>query len=89
MAKIKVLHIITRLIIGGAQENTMYTAESLDKSRYQVDVISGPQTGSEGSLIEEFHTRGIHLTILPQLVREINPIKDLIAIYQVIQAYPH
>jgi glycosyltransferase involved in cell wall biosynthesis len=82
MAKIRVLHIITRLIIGGAQENTMYTAEYLDQSRYQVDVISGPQTGTEGSLIDEFNTRGIHLVFMPQLVREINPIKDLIAIYR-------
>jgi glycosyltransferase involved in cell wall biosynthesis len=82
MAKIKVLHIITRLIIGGAQENTMYTAEYLDKLHFQVDVISGPQTGMEGSLIDEFRIRGIHLLILPQLVREINPIKDVIAIYR-------
>ncbi len=60
----------------------MYTAEYLDQSRYQVDVISGPQTGDEGSLIDEFRTQGIHLFILPHLVREINPIKDLIAIYR-------
>jgi glycosyltransferase involved in cell wall biosynthesis len=83
MAKIKVLHIITRMIVGGAQENTMYTAEGLDKSRYQVEILCGAQTGSEGSLIEEARARGIHLTILSQLVREINPIKDLIAIIKI------
>ena len=37
-----VLHIITRLIVGGAQENTMLTAALLDPNRYTVDVISGP-----------------------------------------------
>jgi len=83
MAKIKVLHIITRMIVGGAQENTMLTAEGLDKARYQVEILCGPQTGSEGSLMEEARTMGICLTILPQLVREINPIKDLVAMYKI------
>ncbi|RLC78504.1 MAG: glycosyltransferase family 1 protein, partial [Chloroflexi bacterium] len=76
------LHIITRLIVGGAQENTMLTAVLLDPSRCAVDVVSGPQTGSEGSLIEEFRTRDIPLTIEPALVREINPLKDLLALFR-------
>jgi glycosyltransferase involved in cell wall biosynthesis len=80
MTKVPVLHIITRLIIGGAQENTMLTADLLDPERYTVDVVSGPQTGSEGSLIEEVRARGIPLTIQPNLVREVNPLKDLPAL---------
>lgn len=77
--KIRVLHPITRLIIGGAQENTMLTAELLDKEAWDVDVYCGPQTGTEGSLIEIVQERGISLTIEPTMVREINPIKDLMA----------
>jgi glycosyltransferase involved in cell wall biosynthesis len=79
---IPVLHPITRLIIGGAQENTMLTADLLDKSEWTVDVLCGPQTGPEGSLIEEVRQRGIALTIEPTLVREINPVKDIKAILQ-------
>jgi glycosyltransferase involved in cell wall biosynthesis len=88
MARIKVLHIITRLIVGGAQENTMLTAALLDPERYDVDVISGPQTGAEGSLIEEVRARGVPLTIEPTLVREISPLKDiraLLALYRFIR----
>ncbi len=55
----------------------MLTADLLDPDRYAVDVVSGPQTGPEGSLIEEVRGRGIPLTIEPMLVREVNPIKDL------------
>ncbi len=77
MTKISVLHPITRLIVGGAQENTMLTAALLNPDRYAVDVISGPQTGSEGSLIEEVRARGIPLIIEPTLVREIAPLKEL------------
>ena len=84
MARTRVLHIITRLIIGGAQENTMLTAALLDPASFAVDVVSGPQTGPEGSLIEEVRARGVPLTIEPLLVREISPLRDvraLLALY--------
>jgi glycosyltransferase involved in cell wall biosynthesis len=80
--KCRVLHPITRLIVGGAQENTIYTAAMLDPARFQVEILSGPQTGSEGSLIEEVHLRGIPLTILPDLLRQVSPLHDLKALWQ-------
>jgi len=85
MSRVHVLHVITRLIVGGAQENTMLTAALLDPSRYAVDVVSGPQTGPEGSLIPEVRARGVHLTILPSLVREVNPVKDAVALVALIR----
>ncbi|MGD2148951.1 MAG: glycosyltransferase family 4 protein, partial [Anaerolineae bacterium] len=66
--------------VGGAQENTMLTAALLNADRYDVDVVSGPQTGSEGSLIDEVRARGVPLTVEPNLVREVNPLKDLWAL---------
>lgn len=85
MSPIRVLHIITRLIVGGAQENTIFTAERLDASRYHVELASGPQTGSEGSLIEDVGAKGIPLTIIPHLVREISPCHDLLALSRLVQ----
>ncbi len=82
MMSIPVLQIITRLIVGGAQETVMYTAALMDKDIYHVEVISGPQTGSEGSLIEETRARGVSLTIFPRLLREISPINDLMVLWQ-------
>ncbi|MBN1147316.1 MAG: glycosyltransferase family 4 protein [Anaerolineales bacterium] len=79
-APIPVLHPITRLIVGGAQENTLFTAALLDKQRFQVEVLSGPQTGSEGSLIEEVRQRGVPLTILPDLLRQVSPGHDVRAL---------
>lgn len=58
----------------------MYTAALLDKQRYEVEVLSGPQTGSEGSLIEEVRQRGVPLTILPSLLRQVSPANDLSAL---------
>ena len=86
---IRVLHPITRLIIGGAQENTMLTADLMNKgvghSPYRVEIVSGPQTGREGSLIEEVRDRGIPLTILPGMRRELSPLNDLRVIGQLRQ----
>jgi len=85
MSKYKVLHPITRLIIGGAQENTMLTADYLDQSQWQVDVLSGIQTGSEGSIINEIRDRNIPLFLEPSLVREIHPLKDIIALCRLVR----
>jgi glycosyltransferase involved in cell wall biosynthesis len=89
MSPVPVLHIITRLIVGGAQENTMLTADMLDKSQWIVHVLSGPQTGSEGSLIEHVRDRGIPLTIELTLVREVNPVKDVLALIRLTRVIRH
>lgn len=78
--RFRVLHPITRLIVGGAQENTMLTAALLDPTRYETSILAGPQTGPEGEIISEVRARGIPLTILPELVRELNPAQDLLAL---------
>lgn len=80
--KVRVLYVITRLIVGGAQETVMLLADGLDKKCFQASVISGPQTGVEGSLIEDVRRRGIPLTILPDLVRELDLIKDIKAFWK-------
>jgi len=84
MRKIRVLHLITRLIVGGAQEQAMLTADFLEKKSFEVEVWSGPQTGSEGSLKEEYRKRGIKLEFIPELVREINPVKDFLALFKLV-----
>ena len=80
---VPILHAITRLIVGGAQETVMYLSFLLDKERFQVEVLSGPQTGSEGSLIEEIRAEGIPVTILPDMLREIKPLRDIMALFKV------
>lgn len=77
---VRVLHPITRLIVGGAQENTVFTAALLDPARFQAEVLCGPQTGSEGSLVEEARMRGVPVTILPDLLRQVSPLADLQAV---------
>lgn len=77
--KIKVLHVITRLIIGGAQENTLFTVEGLMKDdRFEAALVTGPPLGPEGSLIERARKNGVDMTLIPEMRREINPFLDLV-----------
>lgn len=84
----RVTHVITRLIVGGAQENTVDSVLGL-RQRPDMDVklISGPTTGPEGSI--EPAVAGIPslLTLLPALVRPIHPWKDLWALRQLAELF--
>lgn len=73
----RVTHVITRLIVGGAQENTVASVLGLRKKPgLQVDLISGPTTGPEGSLENSFSENPHLLTVLPELVRPVHPWLD-------------
>jgi glycosyltransferase involved in cell wall biosynthesis len=74
----KIVHVITRLIIGGAQENTLLTVDGLHH-RYHDDVtlITGPAEGPEGDLFDRAKERGLDVELLPELVRAIRPFTDL------------
>ena len=73
----KVVHFITRLIIGGAQENTLLTVED-QQHEYGDDVtlIAGPGLGPEGSLEARARNREIDVRIMPELYRNIHPWSD-------------
>src|SRR2546426_6842635 len=73
----KVCHIITRLIVGGAQENTVATCIGLRRLGYDCDLVTGPQTGPEGSLYEQARAAGVPMIIVDELRREPNPWLDL------------
>ena len=76
----RIAHIITRLIIGGAQENTLLSCEDLIR-QYGDDVLllTGPPLGPEGSLIERARAGGVPVEILDALRRPIHPWRDLMS----------
>lgn len=77
----RVTHIITRLILGGAQENTVASVLGLRrKPGFHVDLISGPTRGPEGSLEGTFADAPGALTLAPHLVRPLHPWHDPLAL---------
>ena len=73
----KIVHVITRLILGGAQENTLLTVEGLHH-RYKDDVtlITGPAEGPEGDLFRRADELGLKVEVMPELVRAVRPATD-------------
>lgn len=73
----RVMHIITRMIIGGAQENTLYNCLDL-ASEYGDDVllVTGPEQGPEGGLLKEGRAGGLPIETLDSLRRNIKPMAD-------------
>ncbi len=82
----RVAHIITRLILGGAQENTLFNVD--DQHHLfgdEVCLITGPGLGPEGSLEEKARTRQLDVRVLPELRRSLHPWNDFIAYRSIVR----
>lgn len=74
----KVLHVVTRLDLGGAQQNTLSTVAGLDPERFEAVLVAGP-----GGQLDEEAKRGPRRAVfIPALVREVSPFADLLALLQ-------
>ena len=73
---LRILHVITRLIVGGAQMNTVLCAKAQVAAGHDVHVAYGPDDGPEGSLVAEAEAAGATLHMLPDLVRPVAPAAD-------------
>lgn len=72
-----VAHIITRLIVGGAQENTLLTCEDQHRDYGdRVTLITGPALGPEGSLLDRALQAGFDVRVVPPLRRSLHPWRD-------------
>lgn len=73
-----VCHIITKLELGGAQQNTLFTVAHLDPAKYRPILISG----EPGALDDEARAMpGVEWYQVPSLIRTLNPFKDLRALW--------
>ncbi len=79
----KIVHIITRLILGGAQENTLITCKLLAQRGHDVTLITGPALGPEGELFNQAKNQGYKIVVVDKLKRAINPLDDIPAYYEI------
>ena len=75
----KIVHIITRLILGGAQENTLITCKVLAQRGYDVTLVTGPALGPEGELFNQAQGQGYKVVVVDRLRRAINPFNDAVS----------
>ena len=85
----KILHIITRLDMGGSAQNTLLTCLHLSRE-YEMILVCGisqesNMTDSERTAVErqleEAKRCGVKVVTVPSLVRRISPISDILALY--------
>lgn len=78
--RVKVVHLVTRLDLGGAQLNTLYTASHLDPERFEAVLACGPggRLDEEARALAEAGRLRLHWA--PDLVREVDPLRDLSAL---------
>src|SRR5262245_64789586 len=78
-SKPKVLHVITKLELGGAQKVTLMTLERLPRERYNVALVTGP----EGLLVDWANRiPELERHWIPSMIRDVNPINDLNTLFQ-------
>ena len=68
----KIVHIITRLIIGGAQENTILSCEGQHALGHDVTLLTGPGLGPEGSLQPRAEAFGYRVEMIDSMLRSIS-----------------
>ena len=84
----RVTHVITRLIVGGAQENTIASVLGLRQMPdLELSLVSGPTRGPEGSLEAAFKEYPGLLKIEPCLVRPVHPWNDVLAWQRLTQLF--
>lgn len=91
---LRILHISTRLILGGSQENTLLSCEGQALRGHRVHLAFGPIYGPEGSMLARvecfnqaviagMHGKGVQpitTHVVPHLLRELHPWKDYLAL---------
>jgi glycosyltransferase involved in cell wall biosynthesis len=78
--RVKVAHVITRLDLGGAQQNTLYCCEQHDRKKFDVILISGVGGYLDA---EAKKIKNCKIYFLPELKHAIHPFWDFAALLKI------
>jgi len=84
---IPIIHVITRLTVGGSSENTVSTIEALERVGYASTLVLGPE--SEPPTVEDARRRGCRVVEIDGLVREVSPARDAAAVVALWRLFRH
>ena len=82
---ISVVHVITRLTMGGSSENTVSTIEALERAGYASTLVVGPE--SEAPTVADARVRGCRLVEIPWLARSVRPAHDVAAVLALVRLF--
>lgn len=82
-ARIRVVRIIARLNIGGPAIHATLLHERLNRQRFQSTLVTGTEEAGEGNYLE-LHGRTADVEIIPDLGREIRPLRDVQTLWRLV-----
>ncbi len=82
---IPVVHVITRLTLGGSSENTVATIEALERAGWSCTLALGPE--SEAATVADARRRGCRVVEIRPLGREVRPVRDLAAVIALVRLF--
>ncbi len=77
---LRILHIITRLDLGGSAENTLLTAIGMAAKGYKTDIVCGNSDNPPSANEIEAANAGVAITRIRHLVRNPSPVHDAVAL---------
>jgi len=80
--KTKILRIIARLNVGGPAIHVILLTAGLDKEKYETVLVSGVEGPDEGNMYALADEKGVKPVIVPNLGRELNPIRDILTLWK-------
>jgi len=81
--KIKIAHIIARMITGGADENTLFTVQGLNKDRYEVDLLIGEEF--DKNILNKVKNNNFNIIKIKGLKGKLNFLYDPIILLKLIK----
>jgi glycosyltransferase involved in cell wall biosynthesis len=81
---VRVLHLITRLTLGGSSENTIASCVALNRAGYDCTLATSFRESDAASLADA-RRRGCRVVDVPAMGREVAPLADLTALAQLVR----
>src|SRR2546427_1542842 len=86
-ARARVLHVITRLTLGGSSENTVASMVALSRAGYDC-ALAVSFRESDPAVLADARRRGCRLIDVASLGREVSLVADMVALYRLLPLIP-
>ena len=85
--KTRVMRVIARLNIGGPAIHTILLTAGLDAARFESTLVTGVEEAYEGNMLDLAAQKGVQPLVIPELGREINPLKDWVTLLKLYRLF--
>jgi glycosyltransferase involved in cell wall biosynthesis len=81
------MRVIARLNIGGPAIHTILLTAGLDAARFESTLVTGVEAACEGNMLDLAAQKGVQPLVIPELGREINPLKDWVTLLKLYRLF--